>query len=207
MRAELMRQRFLSPAPIGALLLCAAALLIGTPRSVLAQETVFTFNPAATQVHFTLAATLHTVHGTMHLKSGQIRFDPATGRASGEVVVDATSAETGNGSRDKKMHREVLQSARYPDIVFTAERVAGMIQPTGTSQLQLSGTFELDGRTHPMTFPVTIERTANGDVRAKAALAIPYIQWGLKNPSTLFLRVGDHVDMEIDAAGQLKTSE
>lgn len=202
-----MRQRFLLPRQIGPLLLFAAASLIANSQSALGQETVFTFNPAAATVHFTLGATLHTVHGTMQLKSGEIRFNPATGEARGEVLVDATTAETGNSSRDSKMHREVLQSERYPEIVFTAQHLTGTVQPTGTSQVQLSGTFQLNGRTHPMTLPVTIERETNGNARAKATLAVPYVQWGLKNPSTLFLRVNDHVDMEIDAVGQLKTGD
>ncbi len=202
-----MRSRFGTLPRIGKLLLFAAVCAISGSRPARAQVTVFTFDPAATTVHFTLGATFHTVHGTMHLKSGEIRFNAATGTASGEVVADATTAETGNASRDRKMHREVLQSARYPEIVFTAERVSGSIQPTGTSRVQLSGTFELDGRTHPLTMPVMIDREANGAVRAKAAFAVPYVEWGLKNPSTLFLRVSDRVDMEIDAVGQLKPAD
>jgi polyisoprenoid-binding protein YceI len=204
--AELMRQRFLPITRIGAALLLAGAVFIAGSQSALAQETVFAFNPAATTVHFTLGATLHTVHGTMRLKSGEIRFNPATGEASGKVVVDATTAETGNQSRDGKMHREVLQSARYPEIVFTPQHLTGAIQATGTSQVQLAGTFQLNGRTHPMTLPITIERETNGDTQTKTTFAVPYVQWGLKNPSTLFLRVNDHVDMEIDAVGQFKIS-
>ncbi|HVB85780.1 MAG TPA: YceI family protein [Candidatus Dormibacteraeota bacterium] len=165
---------------------------------------VFTFNPSATRVAFTLAATLHTVEGTMNLKSGQIRFDPASGAASGEVIVDATSAETGNKSRDRRMHKEILQSARYPQIVFTAQRLIGTIQPLGTSQVQLSGIFELEGRQHPMTLSVNVAREAgNSSMHATAAFAVPYVQWGVKNPSTLFLRVSDHLNMTIDATGQL----
>ena len=199
-----MRQCF-RVARIGSLALIVASGFAANSPSARAQETVFTFNPAATTVHFTLGATLHTVHGTMQLKSGEIRFNPTAGDASGEVVVSATSAQTDNQSRDKKMHGEVLQSARYPEIVFTPQHITGTIQPTGTSQVQLSGTFQLDGRAHPMTLPITIEREANGGIRAKSTFAVPYVQWGLKNPSTLFLRVSDHVDMEIDGVGQLKT--
>jgi polyisoprenoid-binding protein YceI len=202
-----MRPHFSSAARTAVLLLFAAACFVAASQSALAQETVFAFNPAATTVHFTLGATLHTVHGTMQLKRGEIRLNPATGEASGEVVVDATSAQTGNQSRDGKMHREVLQSARYPEIVFTAQHVTGTIEATGTSQVQLAGTFQLNGRTHPMTLPITIERETNGDTHTKATFAVPYVQWGLKNPSTLFLRVNDHVDMEIDAVGQFKGSD
>lgn len=188
--------------------IAAAVWLFAASPAVRAQETTFAFDPAATKVSFTLGATLHTVHGTMKLKSGEIRFDPRTGAAGGTVVVDATSAETGNQSRDSKMHREVLQSARYPEIVFTAERVTGTLQSSGSSQVELAGTFELAGGMHPTTLAVTISRDASGpDVHARTTFAVPYVAWGLKNPSTLFLRVSDHVDMAIDAAGHLKQGD
>lgn len=189
-----------------AVLVIAVAFFLVVVPAVRAQETAFTFDPAATKVEFTLGATLHTVHGTMKLKSGEIRFDPVTGKANGEVVVDATSAETGNKSRDNKMHKEVLRSARYPAIVFTAQQVAGSIQPTGASQLQLSGLLQLDARQRPMTLTVSVDRESPaGAVSATAKFPVPYPQWGLKNPSTLFLRVSDHVEVKIDAMGQLNT--
>jgi polyisoprenoid-binding protein YceI len=174
---------------------------------VLAQDApaaVFTFNPSATKIQFTLAATLHTVHGTMNLKSGQIRFDPASGAASGEVIVDATSAETGNKSRDRRMHKEILQSARYPRIIFIAQRLIGTIRPEGASHVELSGLFGLEGRQHPMTLRINVTReVANGLIHATAIFAVPYAQWGVKNPSMLFLRVSDHLNMMIEATGQL----
>jgi polyisoprenoid-binding protein YceI len=187
--------------------LIATAAVFAVSPCALAQQSaaeVFTFNPSATKVEFTLAATLHTVHGTMNLKSGQIRFDPASGAASGEVIVDATSAQTGNKSRDRRMHKEILQSARYPQIVFTAQRLIGAIQAVGTSQVQLSGIFELEGRQHPMTLSVNLSRQAgNSSMHATTAFAVPYVEWGVKNPSTLFLRVSDQLSMTIDATGQL----
>lgn len=173
-----------------------------------AQQTVFTFDPAATRVNFTLGATMHTVHGTMKLKSGEFRFDPASGNASGQVIVDATSAETGNKSRDNKMHKEVLKSAQYRQIIFTAQHITGAIQPTGKSTVQLSGLFELDGVQHATTLTVAVDRQSDAGVAsASTKFAVPYIQWGLKNPSTLFLRVSDHVDMEIDATGQFSAAQ
>jgi polyisoprenoid-binding protein YceI len=198
-------RRFRIVRPTSLVFCCAICLCLAVSTAG-AQETVFTFDPAATKIEFTLGATLHTVHGTMKLKSGEIRFDPATGKASGKVIVDATSAETGNGSRDKKMHKEVLESAKYPEIVFTPTQVTGAIRTIGASQVQVSGEFQLHGQEHPMTLAVNVERGAAGEpAKATTKFVVPYVQWGLKNPSTLFLRVSDHVDMEIDATGQLTT--
>jgi hypothetical protein len=38
---------------------------------------------------------------------------------------------------------------------------------------------------------------------ASAHFPVPYAKWGMKNPSVLFLRVGDSVDIELHAAGSL----
>ena len=68
-------------------------------------------DPATTQVNFTLGDVLHTVHGTFKLKRGTVKFDPASGHASGLVVVDSTSGDSGSRARDHKMHTEILESA------------------------------------------------------------------------------------------------
>jgi hypothetical protein len=34
-------------------------------------------------------------------------------------------------------------------------------------------------------------------------MVLPYVAWGLKNPSTFILRVSDKLDLYIDATGRL----
>ena len=181
---------------ICSLLLFAAALFHAAPTR--AQETVLTLDPARTEIHYTLAAVAHTVHGTFKLKSGAIRFDPTTGKVSGAVVVDATSGSSGNDGRDSKMHREVLESQKYPEIVFTPQQVKGTVNQQGASQIEVSGIFRLHGQDHQMTLPVTLQLTGP-EATASTRFSIPYQQWGLKNPSTFILRVKDTVDIDVHA--------
>src|SRR5713226_5726065 len=82
-------------------------------------------DPARSKVSWTLSATAHTVHGTFRVKQGTLHLDTSTGRASGEIVVYATSGESGNSGRDEKMHREVLQSQKFAEIIFRPDRVDG----------------------------------------------------------------------------------
>src|SRR5436305_7709028 len=82
-------------------------------------------DPAQSKVRWTLDSTLHTVHGTFAVKSGAMRIDPAKGKVEGEIVIDAASGDSGNDGRDKKMHREIIESAKYKEIVFRPERVEG----------------------------------------------------------------------------------
>ena len=172
-----------------------------------AQEIAVTLDPATTKIDFTLAATMHTVHGTLKLKSGQIHFDAATGKASGAIVVDATSADTANGSRDKKMHGEILESAKFPEIIFTPKQITGslkeLLAQQGTAQVEVSGSFRLHGQDHDATLTISVEPGAAGHVRASTKFPVPYVKWGLKDPSTFILHVSDTVDVEVQAAGQI----
>jgi polyisoprenoid-binding protein YceI len=174
--------------------LACVALLAAS--SIPAQETVLQIDPSRTKVEFTLADVLHTVHGTFLLKRGDIRFDVATGKATGELVVDATSGDSGSGARDRNMHKNVLESARYPDIVFRPDRVEGKVVPQGTSHVGLHGMFSIHGAEHEITLPAVVEADG-GRYTAAIAFSVPYVQWGMKNPSTLFLRVSDKVEITI----------
>lgn len=160
-------------------------------------------DPDNTQITFTLGATLHTVHGTARVRHGEIVYDPATGAVSGEVVVDGGSLQTGNTRRDRTMHEDVLETAKYPDIRFTPQRAKGTFNPTGESDLELSGTFDLHGSRHDIIVPVHVK--AEGDrLSVTARLTIPYVAWGLKDPSFAVLRVEKQVSIEVAFAGPLK---
>lgn len=179
--------------------LAGAMAFVCLAGGVRAQETVVRLDPAKTTVQFTLGATAHTVHGTFKLKRGEIRFDPANGKAEGQVVVDARSGDTDNSGRDKRMHQEVLLSEKYSEIVFTPTRVAGAVAAEGTSQVQVTGMMQLLGREHEMTLPFTVESSKGQVVEATTHFVVPYVDWGLKNPSS-FLRVDKFVNVEVQAA-------
>jgi len=181
--------RFLLPQLVCTVLLAADA-------SIPAQETILRMDPAQTKVEFTLGDVLHTVHGTFRLKQGSIRFDMATGKASGELVVDAASGDSGSGARDRRMHANVLESARYPEIAFRPDRVEGRVAPEGTSDVRLHGIFAIHGAEHEITMPATVQ-AIEGGYSATAHFRVPYVEWGMKNPSTLFLRVNDKVEIVI----------
>ena len=148
---------------------------------------------------FTLAATLHTVHGTFALKSGQIHWDPATGRVSGAVVIDATSGNTGNTSRDKNMHTDILESAKFPEITFAPTQIKGAIPKEGPAQIEVSGVIRLHGQDHDVTLTFSVHPDAGGALQASTQLAVPYVKWGLKNPSTFLLHLSDTVNVDIHA--------
>jgi len=171
-----------------------------------AETLTLELDPAKTKVEWTLEASLHTVHGTFQLKTGTISFNPQGGTASGQIVVDAKSGNSGNGMRDHKMHSAVLESDRYPEVTFTPQTVEGTVAMTGESQLQMHGILHIHGQEHPILLPVEA-KTENGLVTAETHITVPYISWGMKNPSTLFLKVSDKVELEINASGRIRQSQ
>ncbi|HXM24333.1 MAG TPA: YceI family protein [Terriglobales bacterium] len=185
--------------------LCAGLLLLTIglcAKTLLAQEMTLELDPATTRIEFTLGASLHTVHGTFALKSGTIHFNASTGAASGLVVVDATSGDSGNKGRDHKMHKEILESQRYPEVTFTPTKLSGKVELQGDSSVQVDGIFRLHGTDHPMTLTLPVQTKGN-NLSARTHIVIPYVAWGLKNPSTFILRVSDKVNIDITAAGRV----
>jgi len=185
--------------------LCLGLLLLTlglNAEALLAQKMTLELDPANTRINFTLEATLHTVHGTFVLKSGTIHFNPSTGSASGLVVVDAASGDSENKGRDHKMHDEILESQRYPEITFTPTKLSGKVDLQGNSNVQVDGTLKLHGDEHPMTLTLPVQ--VKGDnLRAQTHIVIPYILWGLKNPNTFLLHVSDKVEVDISAVGRI----
>jgi polyisoprenoid-binding protein YceI len=168
-----------------------------------AAESTVELDPAHTTIGFTLGDVLHTVHGSFKLKRGCLKFDSTTGKASGEIVVDVASGESGNGGRDKRMHKEILESARYPEAVFTPDHVSGELAPRGESQVDVHGAFQIHGASHEMTLHFRAE-VKDGEVATSTGFVIPYVQWGMKNPSNFLLKVKDKVEINIQATGRLQ---
>lgn len=82
----------------------------------------------------------------------------------------------------------------------------GDVSLDGESSFELSGTLELLGDEHPFTVPITAEVTA-GQVTATSEFAVPYVDFGLHDPSVFVLRVEKHVDVMVRTRGSLTALE
>ena len=150
------------------------------------------FDPAQSGATISLTGNFHAVEGAFALKRGDVKYDPATGKAGGEIVFDSASGKTGNDGRDRKMQKEVLESGRFPEISFRPDRVMRTFAGSGDSTLKVHGMFSIHGAEHELTIPVTVG-FENNTWTAKAGFQTPYAKWGMKNPSVLFLRVAGFV--------------
>ncbi len=170
---------------------------------VASAQAVFTLDAAQSSAAFTLPDALHTVHGSFKVKRGSIQFDPSTGTASGKIVVDATSGESGSGARDKRMHHNILESQKFPEITFVPTHVRGTVSATGESKVEIDGTFTIHGADHPLTASAVVNASA-GHLRANVHFTVPYVSWGMKNPSNMFLKVPESVNIDLAAEGQIQ---
>jgi polyisoprenoid-binding protein YceI len=183
-----------------------AVLLPGALAQAQSPKVTIHLDPIATEIHWTLSGNTHTTHGTFKLKGGMAAFDPATGAADGEFLVDLTTGESGNKSRDAKMQSEVLESAKYPEAFFHPLKITGPIKAGAVQTVTAEGTFNIHGADHPLTLHVQVK--LDGDqATATTHFTIPYVEWGMKNPSGHLLRVGKTVDVDIVARGTLTESQ
>lgn len=136
-----------------------------------AQDAQYQLDPAQSSVKFTLGDVLHTLRGTFKVKQGNLQIE-SNGKVSGQIVVDAASGESGSGT----------------------------VANSGRSSVVLHGMFNIHGADREISVPAQVEMTGE-QWTATVHFSVPYQKWGMKNPSTLFLRVSDSVEIDLVATG------
>lgn len=170
--------------------------------AALAQHQTFAVNPDASEVRIKLNTTHEVVHGTFHIQSGSIEFDRNGPKMSGSVVVLAGSGKTGNDSRDKKMNKDILEVDQYTSVSFAPKTYTGTIAPSGDSTIQVNGVFTLLGNPHDLTISMQIHMDGS-KATTTAQFVVPYVQWGLRNPSFMFWKAENDVVIDLSLVGQV----
>jgi polyisoprenoid-binding protein YceI len=182
--------------------LAVFALAVILAPAALAQHQTFVVNPDASEVKITLKTTHELVNGAFRVQSGSIEFDRSSPKMLGSVVVLAGSGKTGNDSRDKKMNNDILKVEQYATVSFEPKAYSGAIALSGDSTIQVTGIFTLLGTPHEITIPIVVHLEGTA-ATAKAHFVVPYVQWGLKNPSFLIWKADDDVAIDLFLAGRL----
>jgi polyisoprenoid-binding protein YceI len=186
--------------------LCAAVLLtVLFTAAARAQSPKVTVNlePAASEIRWKLTGNAHDTHGTFRLKGGQVTFDPATGEAQGEVLVDLASGKSGDRSRDSKMQSDVLESAKYPQASFHPTKITGAVKAGATQTVTVDGTFTIHGADHPLKLEIQV-KVDGSRATATTHFSVPYVAWGMKDPSNFLLHVGKDVAVDVVAQGTIE---
>ena len=180
----------------------ALAIVVLLAPAALAQHQTFAINSGASEVKIKLNTTHEVVNGTFHVLSGSINFDRTTSHISGIVIVAADSGKTGNDTRDKKMNKDILKVDQFAAVSFEPKTYTGTIAASGDSTIRVSGVFTLLGNPHDLTIPMQIHLDGS-KATARAQFVVPYVQWGLKNPSFMFWKAENDVAIDLNLVGQV----
>lgn len=178
----------------------ALAVILSPPA--FGQHQIFVVNPDASEVKMRLNTTHEVVNGTFHIQTGSIEFDSIHLKMSGSVIVLAGSGKTGNDSRDKKMKKDILKVDQFTTVSFVPKTYTGTIAYSGDSSIQVSGVFTLLGNPHDLTIPMQVHMDRS-NATVKAQFVVPYVQWGLKNPSFMFWKAENDVAIDLSLVGRV----
>jgi polyisoprenoid-binding protein YceI len=117
---------------------------------------------------------LVAVNGAFGTLVGEGVVSP-TGDARGTVTVGSASVDTKVKRRDEHLRSaEFFDSARYPHIVFTADRVT-LAGPGVT----VDGSLSVRDRTLPLSFPATVTVLGDGELRLDAEVVVDRSAYGM----------------------------
>jgi len=168
---------------------------------IFAQREICDINPATSRVNFMFGDSNNGIRGTFHLEAGMLQFDPSDSYMSGFVVIAAETAKTGKHNLDKKV-AEILDVSEYTDIYFVPRSYQGSIDPSGESDIQVSGILTLRDVTHYLTVAahIKVDKTT---CAAKVHFIVPYVNWGLKDPRPFIFRAAKDVQVDLTLVGKL----
>lgn len=106
---------------------------------------------------------------------------------------------------DRKMHKEFLESSRYPTITFRPIHLANNIDLSKKQSFLVDGIFNLHGQDHPLQLNIAARPSASS-VIFTTHFEVPYVQWGIKDPSTFVLRVNKYVSIDIESVAHIHAS-
>ena len=91
---------------------------------------------------------------------------------------------------------------QHTTVSFEPKTYTGAIAPSGDSTIQVTGIFTLLGAPHEITVPMLVHLDG-ASATAKAHFVVPYVQWGLKNPSFMVWKADNDVAIDLNLVGAI----
>jgi polyisoprenoid-binding protein YceI len=181
-----------------------ATLLVASTS--LAEEFILESGDEGNLVTFFSKAPMESFEGKTDQISGSINVELANLSASAqiEVRVDLSSLDTGMQLRNKHMCENHLETDKFPEAIFRAERLLkAPIQPLiagGNAEFLLAGTMSLHGVTRELQVPVSVScRELDGRLKLDVVteFEITLSDYEIKRPKFLVLKLNETQRVEI----------
>ncbi|HZP46798.1 MAG TPA: YceI family protein [Candidatus Binataceae bacterium] len=128
--------------------------------------------------------------GKFEIIKGEIDGDPedVAHTAHVKLVINATTYDSGNSSRDTTVIHSALETWKYQTIIFESSHLEDInIEVPGASgDATVVGNLTLHGVTRTMRVPVRVSMDTDGQFSAGGELTFDYTEFGIKPPRLLF---------------------
>jgi polyisoprenoid-binding protein YceI len=180
-----------------------AVLLAAAPAR--AKTLHLRIDPVTTQIVATAEQPLQrlngNVSGSFQIITGKIDGDPADPAGTGhvDIVINATTYESGNTHRNNKVLEDVLETRFYPVIKFVSTRLEDLKwdAPGVMGSATVVGNLMLHGVTREIRVPISATLSSDGTFTADGEFQFDCTDFGITPPRgfLLPLRAGKIVDL------------
>ncbi len=162
-----------------------------------ADARMYAVDASASSLTYDVVHKLHQVHGESRAVEGRALLGP-DGALQVMVRVPVASFRSGDANRDEHM-LEVVGAAAHPNVVFKATgHVDVPAALSATVSVPVRGEIELHGVRQAASFPVTVQFSEDGTVRARASFSTSLDGYGIERPSLLFVKIDDGCAIGVD---------
>jgi YceI-like domain len=143
---------------------------------------------AGSSVRWELPASFRPIMGIVPLFHGFVEAVPLSSGAwdiRSRIVVPAASMRTGSRLRDRTLREKVLETDRFPEIVFELRRFTGDLsrfRPGEAFSVQVAGDLTVHGKTARVQLPVEVS-VFPGAVFLRGSFPVHWKSYGLQDPS------------------------
>ncbi|MFN8634064.1 MAG: YceI family protein [Chloroflexota bacterium] len=186
----------------------AAAPIAQTSAASSVPTTVFEIDPNASSAKFVVDEVLRgspkTVVGATNQVAGQIalNLNDLDAAQVGTIKINARTLATDEGSRNRMLQNQILQTEQHEYITFTPTRAVGLPDTATVGQpftFQLVGDLSIRGTSRETTFDVTVTPTAADQLQGQATTTIKYADWGVSVPKVPAVAgVDENVGLQLD---------
>ena len=181
-----------------------AALVVCSGPVALSTEFEIQSGAKENSVVFASHAPMESFEGSTRDISGRISVDPAALDApvAAEIVVQLAGLKTGKKLRDKHMHENHLETAKYPEVRFTAAELVGASArelTVGRSvNFRIRGTFDLHGVQRTIEAPVEATLVDADHLHVVARFPVLISDYEIERPKFLFMKLSEEQKITVD---------